>query len=105
MTHVGEEATLGPVRFLSSILGLTQRILGTLPLDHASELSADIGHDLQQRLIRLKCLTREELEHGGNITSDQNRKTECGPDPGAPGRVCAWEVGIFRGIDDPSWIA
>src|ERR1700745_2984195 len=105
MTHVGEESTLGPVRFLRSFLGLTQRVLGTLPLDHPPELSANIGHHLQQRLIRLKCLVREEFKHGGNITSDQNRKTEGGSDPGSHGRVCAWEVGIFRGIDDPSWIA
>ena len=105
MTHVGKETTLGAVRFLRPILGLTQRILGTLPLDHPPELSANIGHHLQQRFIGLKCLTREELEHGGNITSDQNRETEGGPDPGAHGRVRAREVRIFRGIDDPSWIA
>src|ERR1051325_60776 len=105
MAHVGKEATLGPVRFLRSILGLTQRILGTLPLDHPPKLSANIGHHLQQRFIRLKCLTREKLEHGDNVTSDQNRKTEGGPDPGSHGRVCAREVRIFGGIDDPSWIA
>src|SRR5438874_449492 len=105
MTHVGKETTLGAVRFLRPILGLTQRILGTLPLDHPPELGANIGHHLEQRFIRLKCLTREELEHGGDLTSDQNRETEGGPDPGAHGRVCAGKVGIFRGIDDPSRIA
>src|SRR5207249_6574639 len=82
-----------------------QSILGTLPLDHPPELSTNIGHHLQQRFIRLKGLTREKLEHGGNIASDQNLKTEGGPDLGSHGSVCAWEVGIFRGIDDPSRIA
>src|SRR5436305_8813534 len=105
MTHVGQEPTLRPIRFLGSILGLTQRILGALPLDHAPELSTDIGHDLQQRLIRLKCLTREELEDGDNITSDQNWKTETGPDVGSRGCICAGKIRVLGGVDDPRWLA
>src|SRR5204863_179062 len=68
MTHVGKETTLGAVRFLCPILGLTQRILGMLPLDHPPELSANIGHHLQQRFIGLNSLTREVLERGGLLT-------------------------------------
>jgi hypothetical protein len=62
-------------------LGRAQVGLGVLPLDHATELAADARENVQERLVGLEQLGREELEHCRNLAVDDYREGEAAVDP------------------------
>ena len=48
-------------RIQQTLAALAHRLLGASALDHAAELGADMGHHVEERLVRLERLAGEEL--------------------------------------------
>ena len=91
---LARKALLRPGRLLRLLLGRAQRDLGAFALDHPPELGTDVGHHVEQPLVRFEGLAREELEHGDDLVPAQHGKAEAGLDPALGRGRRAREVGI-----------
>src|SRR3989442_1352236 len=78
-----------------------ERLLGAPPLDHPSELDADLVHDHQDRLIQIDPLRVEDLQHPRDFLSHENREGEGRPQPQVMHQSVARKIGVIRDVRYP----
>jgi DNA-binding NarL/FixJ family response regulator len=81
------------------------RCFRVAPRDELADLTPELPHRLEQALVRLAELAGEELHHADHPSRAEQWEAEGGMQPVASSDVCAWEVPVLWGVDDPDGLA
>ncbi len=80
---------------------MNQLVFGALALDNPAQLVADLRHQVQQRLVRLRHAVRKELQHRGDFAAQQDGEGKGRVQPGPLRCASPGKVGVQSNVAYP----